>query len=249
MSASDAPRSSDFFDSAYGETPPWDIGEAQPDLIALFNEYPPAGPVLDLGCGTGDLALALARRGLTVLGIDLAEAAIHQARAKAAAVADVGRLTEFRVGDALHPAQFPGPFGSVVDSGFFHLFGPLDRERLARDLAATLADGGRYYLLGCAFDSLIPNALRQVREAELRALFTPEHGWRVLALRPARLLIRSAWLGFQEAGHKAATLAQAMAKSDDANALAGLAQGLAALAARGNDVPGIAACVERVPLG
>ena len=44
MSASDSPRSSDFFDSAYGETPPWDIGAAQPDLIALFNEYPPAAP-------------------------------------------------------------------------------------------------------------------------------------------------------------------------------------------------------------
>jgi hypothetical protein len=137
----------------------------------------------------------------------------------------------------------------VVDSGFFHLFGPLDRERLARDLATTLADGGRYYLVGFAFDSPLPNAPRQVREAELRALFTPEHGWRVLALRPARLLIRSAWLGFQKAGHKAATLAQAMAKTDDANTLAGLARGLAALAARGNDVPGIAACVERVPLG
>jgi hypothetical protein len=40
-----------------------------------------------------------------------------------------------------------------------------------------------------------------------------------------------------------------MAKSDDASALAGLGQGLAALAARGNDVPGIAACFERVPLG
>src|SRR5262249_1526511 len=81
-----------------------------------------------------------------------------------------------------------------------------------------------------------------------RALFTPEHGWRVLALRPARLLIRSAWLASQ-AGHKAATLTQAMAKTDDANALAGLAQGLAALAPRGNDVPGTAACVERVPVG
>src|SRR5262249_28371673 len=110
MTASDSPRSSDFFDSAYGEPRPGDIGEAQPDLIALFNEYPPAGPVLDLGCGTGDLAFALARRGLTVLGIDLAEAAIHQARAKAAAVAEVGRLTEVRVGDALHPAPLPRPF-------------------------------------------------------------------------------------------------------------------------------------------
>jgi hypothetical protein len=82
MSASDSPRSSDFFDSAYGETPPWDIGAAQPDLIALFNEYPPAGPVLDLGCGTGDLALALARRGLTVLGIDLAEPPAFASRSR-----------------------------------------------------------------------------------------------------------------------------------------------------------------------
>ncbi len=30
-----------------------------------------------------------------------------------------------------------------------------------------------------------------VAEAELRALFTPEHGWRVLALHPARFQTRS----------------------------------------------------------
>src|SRR5262249_61185379 len=45
MSASDSPRSSDFFDSAYGGTPPWGIGAEQPGLSSLFCDDPPHGPV------------------------------------------------------------------------------------------------------------------------------------------------------------------------------------------------------------
>jgi 2-polyprenyl-3-methyl-5-hydroxy-6-metoxy-1,4-benzoquinol methylase len=73
----------DFFDAAYREMPPWDVGKPQPAMLALLDEFPPAGPVLDVGCGTGELALALAERGLQVLGVDLAAAAIEKARAKA----------------------------------------------------------------------------------------------------------------------------------------------------------------------
>jgi SAM-dependent methyltransferase len=190
---SDLQASIDLLNSAYRDTPPWDIGEPQPALLALLDEYPPTGSVLDVGCGTGELTIALARRGLTALGVDLAEAAIAQARAKAdAAAPEIGRTVAFRVGDALHPTLFPGPFGAVVDSGFFHLFGPLERERFVHELATTLTPGGRYYLLGFAFDSPMPNAPRQVREEELRTLFAAEHGWRLWALRPARFLIRSA---------------------------------------------------------
>lgn len=183
---------SGMFDAAYRDRPPWDIGAPQPDLIALLDEFPPGGPVLDLGCGTGDLSIAIARRGLQVLGIDFAQAAIAQARAKAeAAGPEIGRLVEFRVGDALRPSAFEGPFGTVVDSGFFHIFGPSEREQLARGVANTLAPGGRYYLLGFAINSPMPNAPREVREEELRGLFAPERGWRILALRPAHFVTRS----------------------------------------------------------
>jgi SAM-dependent methyltransferase len=181
----------DFFDSAYRETPPWDVGKPQPAMLALLDEFPPAGPVLDVGCGTGELALALAERGLQVLGVDLAAAAIEKARAKAKAAPQVADKVTFQVGDALHPSLLPGPFGAVVDTGFFHVFGAAEREAIAQELTATLAAGGRYYLLGFAIESPYPNAPRPVHEDELRALFAPERGWRVLALRAARFQTRS----------------------------------------------------------
>src|SRR3974377_1991977 len=97
MNTSDPGLSKDFFDSAYRQTPPWDIGAPQPDLLALLDDYPPTSPVLDVGGGTGELALSLAPRGLTVLGVDFAEGAIPQARVKAAnAAPDVSQRIEFR---------------------------------------------------------------------------------------------------------------------------------------------------------
>jgi SAM-dependent methyltransferase len=188
--------SAGFFDSSYAERPPWDIGEPQPALLALLAGFPPAGRVLDVGCGTGALALALAGRGLEMLGVDLSQVAIAQAQGRAAALPpNVAQRLEFRTGDALHPTLLPGPFGAVVDSGFFHLFGPEDRECFAHELAGALVEGGRYYLLGFAIASPMPGAPRQVLESELRTLFAPERGWRILALQPARFLIRSARAG------------------------------------------------------
>jgi len=42
----------------------------------------PSASILDLACGTGSLSLALAQKGYSVIGLDLAEAMIHQARLK-----------------------------------------------------------------------------------------------------------------------------------------------------------------------
>jgi SAM-dependent methyltransferase len=102
MTAPDRDQPSGFFDSAYGSVAPWDIGQPQPALVALFDEIEPLGPVLEVGSGTGDLALFLAKRGLSVIGVDSSEAAVAQAQAKAAeAEPAVAQRTEFRVGDAL----------------------------------------------------------------------------------------------------------------------------------------------------
>jgi SAM-dependent methyltransferase len=175
-----------FFDAVYQQTPPWDIGGPQPALEALLDELPPSGPVLDVGCGSGDHAIALARRGLTVVGVDIVQEAITQARAKAAALppALAARL-EFHVSDALRPAQLGRQFGTVVDAGFLHLFEPEVADRFVAELAASLSPGGRYYLLAFAVQFDIPNVPRAVSQAELRARFTPERGWRMLALREA----------------------------------------------------------------
>lgn len=185
--------SSNFFDSIYRETPPWEVGKAQPALSALLDEHPPTGPALDVGCGTGDLAIELARRGLQVLGVDVVEAAIAQARAKAEAEpSEVARRLEFQVGDALRPTLLRRRFGAVVDSGFFHLFEQEPRDAFARELADALLPGGRYYLLAFATEFDMPNTPLKVTEDELRARFTAESGWRILTVRPAQFESRIA---------------------------------------------------------
>lgn len=62
---------------------PWDIGEPQPALAELVSAGWCAGTILDIGCGTGELGLALAARGHAVTGVDLAPSVIELARRKA----------------------------------------------------------------------------------------------------------------------------------------------------------------------
>ena len=58
-----------------------------------------AARILDIGCGTGRHAIELARRGYSVVGIDLSESMLTKARAKARSC---GVQAEFVRGDARH---------------------------------------------------------------------------------------------------------------------------------------------------
>ncbi|MDQ2669103.1 MAG: class I SAM-dependent methyltransferase [Gemmatimonadota bacterium] len=182
-----------FFEAVYEGPAPWDVGGPQPALMELISEFPPREPVLDLGCGSGDHVIALAQLGLRVVGIDFARGAVDEARTRAKALPDeLRRRLDFRMADALHPSRLPERFGAIVDSGFFHLFEPEDCDRLVEEVAAALRPGGRYYLLEFAVEFPVPNVPRAVSEDEVRARFTPEAGWRILACRPAEFLSRVA---------------------------------------------------------
>lgn len=99
------------------EPPPWDIGEVQPALAAFLAHASINDPVLDAGCGTGDLALLLAGRERQVLGFDLSEPAIAAARAKAQ---QRGLNVDFQVADAAQVGTLPIRPRTVLDSGLLH---------------------------------------------------------------------------------------------------------------------------------
>ncbi len=179
-----------FFAGVYREPAPWDVGAAQPALVDLFDSYPPENPVLDVGCGTGDLAIHLAQRGLSVVGVDFVDAAIAEARERTAPLPpEVRTRISFEVGDALRPSSLntsPGPpFAAVVDSGFLHLFDDLDRDMFALELARALRPGGRYYMLGFAVTFPGENLPRAVEEDELRMRFSRKSGWNIVHCAPA----------------------------------------------------------------
>jgi ubiquinone/menaquinone biosynthesis C-methylase UbiE len=98
----------------------------------------PAGSrVLDVACGTGNLAIPLARSGCIVTGVDIAPNLLEQARERASSE---GLNATFDEGDAEQLPYADGSFDAVVTM-FGAMFAPRP-ELVAAELARVLKSGG-----------------------------------------------------------------------------------------------------------
>jgi ubiquinone/menaquinone biosynthesis C-methylase UbiE len=172
--------SGNWFESAYRGIPLWDIGRAQPAIARLAENGEIRGRVLDIGCGTGENALYLARRGHQVVGVDGAPTAIRKATAKAQERSIAAR---FEVADALHLAIPEHRFDTVIDSGLFHVFSDDDRPLFRESLARVMDPRGTYFMM--CFSDRQPGdwGPRRVSQAEIRSTFA--EGWRINYIQPS----------------------------------------------------------------
>jgi len=129
--------------------------EQQADWLLRNMRLRPEDALLDLGCGAGRHAVALARRGLRVTGVDISETMLRHARARAGAA---GVEIEFIQADlaglgALSLGTFQGAI-CLCESGLGVLGGEKKDFAFLRQVRELLAPGG-FFALTCF------NALRR----------------------------------------------------------------------------------------
>ncbi|HEU5425782.1 MAG TPA: class I SAM-dependent methyltransferase [Actinocrinis sp.] len=166
------------YDALYAARPPWEIAGPQPALAAVAEAGLVRGRVLDAGCGTGEHALMAAVYGGDALGVDLSEAALTQARAKAG---ERGLAARFVRHDVLKLGDLGERFEVVLDSLLFHGFHGPDRACYVESLAAALNPGGRLFVLCFAEEPPgRPGRVHRVTPDEIEAAFAS--GWRIEAI-------------------------------------------------------------------
>jgi ubiquinone/menaquinone biosynthesis C-methylase UbiE len=135
------------FAGMYAEgIPPWQIDRPQPEVIQLLENGKFESPVLDLGCGTGDNTIELARGGLVVKGLDAVPEALERARKKTEQ-SGLKQAPEFVLGDALRLAESGLRARTVLDCALFHTFSDEERKEYIQGLEAVLSPGGRLHIL------------------------------------------------------------------------------------------------------
>jgi SAM-dependent methyltransferase len=102
------------------------------------------GPVVELGVGTGRIAIPTAAAGVRVIGVDSSAGMLEIAREQAE-LAGVSRLVDLRQGDLRKPPvrnRYPlvtSPFRALL-----HMETDTDRRQALRAARKLVADGGRF---------------------------------------------------------------------------------------------------------
>jgi SAM-dependent methyltransferase len=132
---------------------PWSVSVTEDVSFYVAEAKRAGGPVVELGIGTGRIAVPTAAEGVSVIGVDSSPGMLDVCREQAAE-AGVADLLDLRLGELTDPPVeervrlVTCPFRS-----FLHLLTEEDRLRALRSAYALLVPGGRF-----VFDVFAPAA-------------------------------------------------------------------------------------------
>jgi SAM-dependent methyltransferase len=141
-------RIASVYDEMYGG-----MFEIEP-VVERLAELAGKGPALELGIGTGRIALPLAARGVPVHGIDASEAMVERLREKPGGAEIPVAMGNFA--DVSVDGQFSLVY--VVFNTFFALLSQDDQVRCFGNVARQLAPGGVFLI-----EAFVPDMTRFVR--------------------------------------------------------------------------------------
>jgi SAM-dependent methyltransferase len=165
---------------------PWD-GHVLPSRLQPLAAELGQGKALDIGCGTGDTSILLARQGWEVVAFDFVERALETARKKAVAA---GVTVRFLRADATNLGSYDvgGGFTLLCDNGCLHGLSDAQRDAYVPEVSAVAASGARLLLV--AFLPGKRRGPRGISRGEVERRVSPS--WVLLDTGPERDFISRA---------------------------------------------------------
>lgn len=145
--------------------------------------------VVDLGCGTGQLSLPLARRGARVLAVDVSPAMVRRMEAQAR---EEGISTLEGLALPIEELVLPPESADLVVSSYaLHHLRDADKARLVQSAYGWLRPGGRLMIADMMFGRGGSARDREIIRSKLSALASKgPGGWWRIAKNAGRYLLR-----------------------------------------------------------
>jgi SAM-dependent methyltransferase len=132
---------------------PWSRSVVEDVAFYVEEAVRAGGPVLELGVGTGRIAVPIAVAGVSVVGVDTSEGMLEVARERAE-LAGAAELVDLRHGDMRDPpVDGVFPLVAIPFRSLLHMESQADRRTALRAVRERLVPGGRL-----VFDVFTPAA-------------------------------------------------------------------------------------------